>query len=144
MSTIREFEQIEAWVKSRLIVNQVYEITRTKFFCTDYSLKDQMKRAAVSIMSNIAEGFERDNNKEFIYFLSISKGSCGEVRSLAYVAPDQNYIDIKLFVELSKCLQELAKLISGLINYLKSSEIRGLRYKPETRNQKPETQYFKS
>jgi four helix bundle protein len=136
MSTIREFEQIDAWAKSRLTVKQVYEITRTKLFCADYSLKDQIKRAAVSIMSNIAEGFERDNNKEFIYFLSISKGSCGEVRSLAYVALDQNYIDIKLFEELSKSLRELAKLINGLINYLKSSEIRGRRYKPETRNLK--------
>jgi four helix bundle protein len=132
MPTIREFEQIDAWARSRLLVKQIYEITGAKPFCADYSLKDQIKRAAVSIMSNIAEGFERDNNKEFIYFLSISKGSCGEVRSLIYVALDQNYIDIKLFEELSKSLRELAKLINGLIKYLKGTDIRGLRYKPET------------
>jgi four helix bundle protein len=129
MSTIREFEEIEAWAEARLIVRRVYSIIATKPFCTDYSLKDQIKRAAVSIMSNIAEGFERDNNKEFIYFLSISKGSCGEVRSLIYIAFDQKYIDIELFEEFIKKLRELAKLINGLIKYLKDCEIRGLRFK---------------
>jgi four helix bundle protein len=132
MPTIRDFEQIEAWARSRLLVRQVYEIIGAKPFCSDYSLKDQIKRAAVSIMSNIAEGFERDNNKEFIYFLSISKGSCGEVRSLIYIALDQNYIDNNLFEELSKSLREIAKLINGLIKYLKGTDIRGLRYKIET------------
>jgi four helix bundle protein len=131
MPTIREFEEIEAWGKARLLVGQVYSIIGTKPFCSDYSLKDQIKRAAVSIMSNIAEGFERDNNKEFIYFLSISKGSCGEVRSLIYIAFDQKYIDIELFEEFIKQLRELAKLINGLIKYLKDSEIRGLRFKKQ-------------
>ena len=129
MPTIREFEQIEAWARSRVLVKQVYEMTKGKPFFTDYSLKDQIKRAAVSIMTNIAEGFERDNNKEFIYFLSISKGSCGEVRSLLYVALDQEYIDKIKFKELVESLKELGRLINGLINYLKGSEIRGLRFK---------------
>jgi four helix bundle protein len=129
MSTIREFEEIEAWARARLLVKQVYSIIGTKPFCSDYSLKDQIKRAAVSIMSNIAEGFERDNNKEFIYFLSISKGSCGEVRSLLYVAFHQNYIAHELFEELVKSVKEIAKLINRLITYLKSCEIRGLRFK---------------
>jgi four helix bundle protein len=132
MPTIQNFEKLEAWARSRLLVKQVYEITGSKPFSSDYSLKDQLKRAAVSIMSNIAEGFERDNNKEFIYFLSISKGSCGEVQSLIYIALDQNYIDIDLFEKLSQSVREIAKLINGLIKYLKSTDIRGLRYKKET------------
>lgn len=93
MATFKAFEDIEAWQKARDLVRRVYHISQGSEFSRDYALKDQMRRAAISIMSNIAEGFERNGNKEFIHFLSIAKGSAGEVRSQLYVALDQRYID---------------------------------------------------
>jgi four helix bundle protein len=88
MSTIKRFEDIEAWQRAREIAKNIYRITSSGEFSRDYGLKDQIRRSSVSIMSNIAEGFERDGNKEFIYFLSLAKGSCGEAASQLYVALD--------------------------------------------------------
>ena len=90
---MKRFEEIEAWQFSRELAKLIYEATKQGQFAHDYGLKDQIQRAAVSIMSNIAEGFERNGNKEFINFLTIAKGSCGEVRSQLYVAFDQGYVD---------------------------------------------------
>ena len=84
--TIKRFEQIEAWRKTRQLTASIYKVTSAGAFARDYGLRDQIRRAAVSSMSNIAEGFERDGNKEFIQFLSVAKGSTGEVRSQLYVA----------------------------------------------------------
>ncbi len=92
MATIKRFEDIEAWQEARELVRELYRITSAGPFARDFGLKDQVRRAGVSIMSGIAEGFERDGNKEFLQFLSISKGSCGEVRSDLYVAEDQGYL----------------------------------------------------
>lgn len=86
---MKRFEDIEAWQFSRELAKQIYGGTKQGQFAHDYGLKDQIQRAAVSIMSNIAEGFERGGNKEFLNFLSIAKGSCGEVRSQLYVAFDR-------------------------------------------------------
>ncbi|HET6271376.1 MAG TPA: four helix bundle protein [Bacteroidota bacterium] len=92
MASFRTFEEIEAWKKSRELVRAIYQATSLGAFSTDYGLRDQIRRASVSIMSNIAEGFEREGTREFVQFLSMAKASAGEVRSQLYVAPDQGYI----------------------------------------------------
>ena len=97
---IQRFEEMKVWQDARILSKQVYKTTKTKDFRKDFSLRDQIQRASVSVMSNIAEGYERDSNKEMIRFLNYSKGSVGEVRSLLYVALDQEYISDKQFVEL--------------------------------------------
>ncbi|RKY95053.1 MAG: four helix bundle protein, partial [Ignavibacteriae bacterium] len=88
----KSFEDLQVWQDTRKFVKSIYELTSLDNFKKDYGLKDQIQRAAVSIMNNISEGFERDNNKEFMRFLSYSKGSAGEVRSMLYVAMDLEYI----------------------------------------------------
>lgn len=85
---IKQFEDLKVWQSSREFVKSIYKLTSKTKFKNDYGFKDQIQRASVSIINNIAEGFERDNNKEFIRFLTFSKGSAGEVRSLLYVAKD--------------------------------------------------------
>ncbi len=92
MATFKKFEDIKAWQKSRELTNEIYEATAQGDFARDFGLKDQIRRAAVSIMSNIAEGFERSGTGEFVQFLAIAKGSSGEVRSQLYVALDQQYL----------------------------------------------------
>ena len=112
---IEKFEDIIAWQKSKELSLNIYCIFRSN---KDYSFKSQIERAAVSVMNNIAEGFERKTNKEFISFLYIAKGSCGEVRSMLYVALNLKYIteeDFKINYDLSV---EISKIISGLIKTL--------------------------
>jgi four helix bundle protein len=93
VATIDRFEDIKAWQKARILTEEIYGITKTEEFSKDFGLKNQIRKASVSIMSNIAEGFERDGNSEFQQFLSISKGSCGEVQSQLYVAENLSYIN---------------------------------------------------
>src|SRR5215471_711140 len=97
---IQRFEDILAWQKARTLAKNIYDSTRAGAFAKDYGLKDQVQRASVSTMSNIAEGFERGGDREFVQFLSNSKGSCGEVKSHLYVALDLNYITDSTFREL--------------------------------------------
>ncbi len=98
-------------------------------FVRDYGLRDQICRASVSTMSNIAEGFERDGDKEFVQFLSIAKGSSGEVRSQLYVALDQDYISENEFNVLYNKTTENSRMISGLMKYLQQSELKGRKFK---------------
>ncbi len=98
MSKIEKFEDIEAWKMAREITKMIYQISSSDNFNKDFALVNQIRRASVSILSNIAEGFERNGDKEFIQFLTIAKGSCGEVRAQLYVALDQNYVDEEQFV----------------------------------------------
>ena len=128
MVTFRSFEEIDAWRKARELVKGIYALTDHGGFTKDLSLKDQIRRASVSTMSNIAEGFERDGTKEFIQFLSIAKGSAGEVRSQLYVALDRGYLTRVGFENLVKLASETARLIAGLVNYLKKSHIKGEKY----------------
>ena len=128
MSKIDRFEDLEAWKIARELTKEVYRASKRDLFIRDYGLRDQICRAAVSIMSNIAEGFERVGNKEFVNFLSIAKGSSGEVRSQLYVAPDQNYISASEFNLIFAKATENSRVISGLINYLKQSEMRGKKF----------------
>lgn len=112
---INKFEEIIAWQKSRELCKYIYHLFSK---CKDYGFKDQIQRACVSIMNNIAEGFERKGNKEFIHFLFIAKGSSGEVRSMSYLAKDQNFINEFEFNNIYNKTVEISKILSGLIKTL--------------------------
>ena len=126
---VKYFEDLDVWKEARRLTQQVYGATEDSRFSRDFGLRDQIRRAAVSIMSNIAEGFERGGNQEFIQFLYIAKGSCGEVRSQLYVALDQEYVGRKLFDQMFNSLKRLSGMISNLIDYLKGSRMRGEKFK---------------
>ena len=115
---IEKFEDIQAWQKWRELTNKIYEITRSESFNKDRWLRDQIRRASVSIVSNIAEWFERNTDKEFKQFLFIAKWSCGEVRSQLYILYDQWYIQEKAFADISNLCIEISKMISKFITYL--------------------------
>lgn len=119
MATFRSFEEIEAWKKARELTNEIYAVTSAGIFAKDFVLRDQIRRASVSIMTNISEGYERGGNKEFIQFLSVAKGSAGEVRSQLYVANDQGYLTMSEFDRLYGLAAEVSQIINGLISYLK-------------------------
>jgi four helix bundle protein len=119
MAKIKMFQYIKAWEKSRFLAKEIYNITSNKKFANDWGLKDQIRRASVSVMSNIAEGFSRQTDKEFIQFLYIAKGSVSEIQSHLYVALDLSYIDEKTFKNLSDKTEEIAHLIGGFVRYLK-------------------------
>jgi four helix bundle protein len=114
------FEDLKVWQDSREFVNSIYELTSTNEIKKDYGLKDQIQRAAVSIMNNIAEGFERNNNREFIMFLKYSKGSAGEVRSMLYVALDLGYISKDSFEKNYNSAINIITQISNFIKYLRT------------------------
>ena len=116
---IRSFEDIECWKKARVLNKLVYSKTNNNLFSKDFDLSRQIRRASVSISSNIAEGFERGSDKEFIYFLNVAKASAGEVRSQLYLAYDLEYLNDNDFNELKTNALEISKMISGFIKYLK-------------------------
>ena len=128
MNKIERFEDIVAWQKARMLTKDIYASTRVGEFARDFGLKDQIQRASVSTMSNIAEGYERGGDKEFGQFLSTSKGSCGEVKSQLYVALDQGYIAPATFDQLYGKADEVGRLIFGFMNYLRDSQLRGRKY----------------
>lgn len=112
---IDRFEDIIAWQKAKELTSLVYKEFETS---KDFGFKDQIQRACVSIMNNIAEGFERKTNKEFKYFLFVAKGSCGEVRSMLYLAKDLEKLSDKSFKEKYELSEEISRIISGLIKKL--------------------------
>ena len=118
MAAIGKFEDIEAWQGARALVKALYEVTGQGAFARDLALRDQLRRAAVSVMSNIAEGFERDGDREFRQFLTIAKASAGEVRSLLYVALDLEYINGAKHDSLSDQARVLSRQIARFIIYL--------------------------
>jgi four helix bundle protein len=121
MANFERFEDIVAWQKARLLVGEVYRVTADGRFTKDYGLRDQIRRASVSIMLNIAEGFARRTNKEFGQFLFIAHGSTAEVQSALYIALDQKYIGQETFESLFANCTEISKMISGLLKYLRSA-----------------------
>jgi len=129
MATLQSFEEIEAWQKARELTRGIYIVSNKGAFSKDFGLRDQIRRASVSIMSNIAEGFERGGTREFIQFLSMAKGSSGEVRSQLYVAVDQGYIDKETFEQLYTLASEASRMITGLMKYLRKSSVKGVKYK---------------
>ncbi len=122
MGKFESFEEIISWQKSRLLNKRIYEITSKEKFKTDFELIKQLRRASISITSNIAEGFERNTDKEFIYFLYVAKASSAEIRSQLYLALDLEYITIREHEELFSEVSEITKLISGLIKYLDKNQ----------------------
>ena len=127
MAKVKKFEDIQSWKKARSLTKRIYDVTLTGPISKDFGLRDQIRRAGVSILSNIAEGFERGGDKEFLHFLAIAKGSAGELRAQLYVALDQGYIPPKTFELLSTEATEVSQLISGFMRYLKQSDLRGSR-----------------
>lgn len=121
LATIERFEELDVWIKARELTKVIYKITGEKEFSKDYSLRDQLRSAAVSVMSNIAEGFERQGDREFQHFLSIAKGSAGEVRSQLYIVMDAGLINEDQFRILLKMAEEISRMICGLITYLNKS-----------------------
>jgi len=119
MVKIEKFEEIKAWQKARELVRDIYEVTSKWNFAKDYSLKDQIKRASVSVMSNIAEGYARQTDKEFNQFLHIALGSIAEVQSQLYIAQDLSYISKEEFNRIYELSSEVARLITGFIKYLR-------------------------
>ena len=132
MSSIKKFEDLKVWQKARELNLHIYKISNNPIFSKDFGLKDQIRRASISIISNIAEGFERNGNKEFNQFLSIAKASAGEVRSQLYITNDLNYISQDEFELIFNMLIEVSKMISGLMSYLKTTEIKGSKFMEDT------------
>lgn len=118
MGKFGSFEEIVSWQKARELNKQIYLITEADSFKKDFDLARQIRRCSVSISSNIAEGYERKTDKEFVHFLYIAKGSAAEVRSQLYLALDLNYISNELFIKMITDITEISKLLSGLIKYL--------------------------
>ena len=129
MSTIRTFEDLHAWQHARALNKEIYEITARGAFAKDFALRDQIRRASISISSNIAEGFERNGTKEFLNFLSIAKASAGEVRSQMHLALDLGYVDGPAFKDLAGHIEQTSKLIWGLMEYLRRSDVAGGKFK---------------
>jgi four helix bundle protein len=125
---IKNFEDLEIWKESRRLTREIYGLSKTEKFSKDFGLRDQIRRAAISIMSNIAEGFERGGNQEFVQFLYIAKSSCGEARSQLYVALDQKYLEQNKVASLLIILKRLSVMIKHLIDHLKRSGLRGPKY----------------
>lgn len=121
MASFQRFEDIKAWQKARELNRQIYEITLNPQFHKDFGLRDQIRRAAVSVMANIAEGFGRKTNKEFANFLVISHGSTAETQSHLYIALDLSYISQEKFSELYRQLDEISKMTMALCKHLQNS-----------------------
>ncbi|MDT0645642.1 four helix bundle protein [Zunongwangia sp. F260] len=118
MARFNSFEEIIAWQKARELNSEIYRITNNGPFSKDFDLRGQIRRSSISISSNIAEGFERETRKEFIRFLYIAKASAGEFRSQLYLASDLDYLESGEFERLNAKVNEISKLVSGLIKYL--------------------------
>ena len=116
---VQRFEDLEAWQIARELANQIYKITKQESVCRDFGFLDQIRRAAISIMNNIAEGFERGSNKDFVRFLFIARGSAGEVRSLLYLGLDQGYLTNSEFSECRDLCIRSGQIIWALIKGLR-------------------------
>lgn len=130
MATAKQFEDLGVWQDSRVLVKESYKASKQRAFYRDIGLREQIRRAATSTMSNIAEGFERGSRKEFIQFLNISKGSIGEVRSQLYIALDQEYLVENEFTVLREAAASLSRRLAKFIRYLET-------YPSNTRVRKP-------
>ena len=125
---VERFEDLEIWKEARVLSKDIFKLTLKEPFCHDYKFRDQIRTSSGSIMDNIAEGFEREGNKEFIQFLSVSKGSCGECRSQSYRAFDYEYIEQPILEDLISRTVQLSRKISSLMSYLKKSDLKGSKY----------------
>ena len=143
MATIERFEDLECWQKARELCQFIYELTCNEKFSKDFTLVNQIRGSSGSSMDNISEGFDRGGNKEFKQFLSISRGSLGEVKSQLYRAFDRKYITQEEFNHGYDLATQTGKLTTGLINYLSKSSLKGIKFKAETpltENREPRTE----
>jgi four helix bundle protein len=138
----KSFEELPVWQKARELVKYIYRITKKEAFSKDFTLVDQIRRASTSVMNNISEGFERGSNTEFIQFLYISKGSAGETRTDLYVALDQEYITQEEFREGYELCIDISGQLSGLIEYLKGSRMKGEKFKTPYKSMREEVEEF--
>ena len=129
MASFTRFEDIRVWQKSRLLCHNIYQISNNSDLRKDYKLKDQINGSSGSVMDNIAEGFGRGGNTEFIQFLEISHASACETQSQLYRVMDRKYIQQEVFEELYNLVDEIKKMILSLIKYLQSSEFKGPKFK---------------
>ena len=116
---IKRFEDLKIWQEARILAKSIYTLTSKENFRKDFGLKEQIQRSSVSVLSNIAEGFERQNNKEFVNFLNYAKGSAGEVRAQLYVIYDVGYIAENEFKESIKRVTAISQQLSNFTKYLK-------------------------
>ena len=128
MSTLKNFTDLDIWKLARITCQKVHDLKTDIIVTKDYALYDQMNRSSGSIMDNIAEGFERNGNKEFVYFLSIAKASCGELRSQILRCLDRKYINEEDFKIFSNEIELLGKKIGAFMNYLKKTPIKGSKF----------------
>ncbi|MBL7723072.1 MAG: four helix bundle protein [Chitinophagaceae bacterium] len=135
MATIQKFEDLEIWQKARLLSQKVYPLTFKDPIASDFRLKDQMRGSCGSIMDNIAEGFDRGSKNEFTNSLTIAKGETGELKSQLYRSLDNKYITEEIFRELYSLADELTRMLTGFINYLNKSKIRGQKFKNRTKDE---------
>lgn len=126
MSTVQKFEDLICWQKARELAREVYKALKD---CKDFGFKDQIQRAAVSVLSNIAEGFERGTQAELLNYLFIAKGSAGEVRAQSYVALDAGYLNVATFKLLNELAAECSRLVHNFSLSVKGSDQRGLQFK---------------
>jgi len=133
----KTFEDLNVYQEARSLTKSIYKITRLYRFLQDRALVAQIRRASVSVMSNIAEGFERESNTEFIRYLYISKGSAGEIRVQLTVAYDQEYIDQAKYEKLTSDCKRISSMLRRFIAYLQASPIAGPKHKSSKRNIKP-------
>jgi four helix bundle protein len=128
MATRTRFEDIDAWQKARRLSARIHELTAKGKWSRDYAFVRQIRDAALSVMSNIAEGFERDGNREFCNHVTIAKGSAGEVRSQLYSALDVGYCTQQEFDSLYASVTEISRMLGGLMKYLRDTDIRGHKF----------------
>ena len=129
MPTVQRFEELRVWQRARALAKEVYVVTSTGQLGRDFALRDQLRRASISVVSNIAEGFERDGNREFEQFLTLAKGSLGEVQAQLYVALDVGFVTPEQFQRLRALTIEVGNLISGLLRYLRNTTIKGTKFR---------------
>lgn len=120
MAGFKSFEEMEVWQSSIDLCTDVYTITKEELFNKDYGLKDQIRRSAVSISSNIAEGSERESVKSFLYFLFIAKGSCAELKTQLLIARNLAYVSVEDFEKINEKANSIGKQLNGFIKYLKT------------------------
>jgi four helix bundle protein len=140
MAKIEQFEDILAWQKARELTREIYRFSSQGEFAKDFALRDQIRRAVISITSNMAEGFERGGTKEFVQFLGYAKGSSGEVRSQLYVALDESYLKEQEWQNLHNRCLEISRLLDGFIKYLQQTEIKGRKFaaaQPSSKSLRP-------
>ena len=128
MATIKRFYDLEAWKKARKLNLEICKMTRAETFRKDFILVDQVRRSSVSIMANLAEGFGRKGNKEFLQFISIAEGSLCELQSHLFISRDVEYITQPVFQKLFEMTEETQRIINGFAEYLRNSDLKGIKY----------------